>query len=103
MPPFLSTSKVVESLISRRGGIRHAIKYATCNAEPWKYRNGRHLRCIPGVETSSTYRLFDQNRKVFSESFRDIRAVQSRRFLGCGDGEEAGVLSKIYEERRVMG
>lgn len=102
MPPFLSTSKVVESLISRRGGIRHAIKYARCNAEPWKYRNVRHLRCFPGVETSTIHRLFDQDRKI-SESFRDISAVQSRRFLGCGDGEEAGVLSKIYEERRVMG
>ncbi|KAI4321033.1 hypothetical protein MLD38_034456 [Melastoma candidum] len=26
-----------------------------------------------------------------------------RGFLGCGDGEEGGVLSKVYEERRVMG
>lgn len=103
MPPFLSTSKVVGSLISRRGGIRHAIKYARCNAEPWKYRNVRHVRCIPGVETSSIPRLFDQDRNIFSESFRDTSAVQTRQFLGCGDGEESGVLSKIYEERRVMG
>uniref|UniRef100_A0A453FMA6 Coenzyme Q-binding protein COQ10 START domain-containing protein n=1 Tax=Aegilops tauschii subsp. strangulata TaxID=200361 RepID=A0A453FMA6_AEGTS len=26
-----------------------------------------------------------------------------RSFLGCGDGEEGSVLSKVYEERRVMG
>jgi coenzyme Q-binding protein COQ10 len=29
--------------------------------------------------------------------------VQTRSFLGCGDGEEGSVLSKVYEERRVMG
>lgn len=29
--------------------------------------------------------------------------TQTRYFLGCGDGEEGGVLSKVYEERRVMG
>ncbi|TKY45676.1 Coenzyme Q-binding protein COQ10-like B [Spatholobus suberectus] len=31
-----------------------------------------------------------------------ITMVQLRQFLGCGDGEE-GVLSKTYEERRVLG
>lgn len=30
-------------------------------------------------------------------------ATQTRGFLGCGDGEEGSVLSKVYEERRVMG
>lgn len=29
--------------------------------------------------------------------------VQTRPFLGCGDGEEGGVLSKVYEEKRVLG
>lgn len=29
--------------------------------------------------------------------------AQKRCFLGCGDGEEGSVLSKVYEERRVMG
>ena len=33
-----------------------------------------------------------------------IRSViQTRRFLGCGDGEEGSVLSKVYEEKRVLG
>lgn len=103
MPPFLSTSKFVKSLISRRGAIGHVIKYTRCNDELWKYRNVRHLRCIPGAGTSSIHRLFDQDHKILSGSFRDSGAVQLRRFLGCGDGEEGGVLSKVYEERRVMG
>ncbi|PIA59877.1 hypothetical protein AQUCO_00400624v1 [Aquilegia coerulea] len=29
--------------------------------------------------------------------------VQVRNFIGCGDGEEGNVLSKNYEERRVLG
>ncbi|NP_001305145.1 Coenzyme Q-binding protein COQ10, mitochondrial [Zea mays] len=29
--------------------------------------------------------------------------TQTRCFFGCGDGEEGGVLSKVYEERRVIG
>ncbi|KAL5220222.1 hypothetical protein ABZP36_024935 [Zizania latifolia] len=29
--------------------------------------------------------------------------TQTRSFLGCGDGEEGSVLSKVYEEKRVMG
>lgn len=29
--------------------------------------------------------------------------TQTRSFLGCGDGDEGSVLSKVYEERRVMG
>ncbi|XP_023523519.1 coenzyme Q-binding protein COQ10 homolog, mitochondrial-like [Cucurbita pepo subsp. pepo] len=94
MLPFLSTSKVGKSLISRRRGIRHAIKYASFNAEPWEYQNVRHVKCIAGVETSSIHRLFDKGQKIFPGSFHDISAIQRRRFIGCGDGEEGGVLSK---------
>lgn len=37
-------------------------------------------------------------------SFEDFnRVIQRRGFLGCGDGDEGNVLSKVYEERRVMG
>jgi coenzyme Q-binding protein COQ10 len=32
-----------------------------------------------------------------------LARTQTRCFLGCGDGEEGSVLSKVYEERRVMG
>ena len=32
-----------------------------------------------------------------------LARAQTRGFLGCGDGEEGSVLSKVYEERRVMG
>nr|POF09078.1 coenzyme q-binding protein coq10 like, mitochondrial [Quercus suber] len=31
------------------------------------------------------------------------KGTQRRRFLGCGDGEEGSVLSKVYEEKLVLG
>ncbi|XP_030948048.1 coenzyme Q-binding protein COQ10 homolog, mitochondrial isoform X2 [Quercus lobata] len=39
-----------------------------------------------------------QQLRLFNES-----STQRRRFLGCGDGEEGGVLSKVYEEKLVLG
>lgn len=33
----------------------------------------------------------------------DVSFMQKRGFLGCGDGEEGSMLSKVYEERRVLG
>ncbi|XP_027149975.1 coenzyme Q-binding protein COQ10 homolog, mitochondrial [Coffea eugenioides] len=32
-----------------------------------------------------------------------VSLSQRRGFLGCGDGEEGSMLSKVYEERRVLG
>ena len=39
-----------------------------------------------------------QQQRLFNES-----STQRRRFLGCGDGEEGNVLSKVYEEKLVLG
>lgn len=39
-----------------------------------------------------------QQQRLFNES-----NTQRRRFLGCGDGEEGNVLSKVHEERLVLG
>lgn len=39
-----------------------------------------------------------QQQRLFNES-----STQRRRFLGCGDGEEGSVLSKVYEEKLVLG
>ncbi|KAF3956698.1 hypothetical protein CMV_018202 [Castanea mollissima] len=39
-----------------------------------------------------------QQQRLFNES-----STQRRRFLGCGDGEEGNVLSKVHEEKLVLG
>ncbi|XP_062020627.1 uncharacterized protein LOC133737010 isoform X2 [Rosa rugosa] len=86
MPPFWSTttSKAVGSLLSRGNGYSSARKFNRI----------RRLSSIAGIETPSV-----QKSRVLANPFHE----QRRRFLGCGDGEEGGVLSKVYEEKRVLG
>lgn len=99
MSPFTSTSKVVGSLISRRNGIRHLVKHAG---------NGKshRIRCFSGITGIDTPLLIGSKRQdVCSSSsiLSNVDNLQRRTFLGVGDGEEGGVLSKVYEERRVLG
>ncbi|KAK2660294.1 hypothetical protein Ddye_006827 [Dipteronia dyeriana] len=106
MPPFMSASKAIGSAISRKTGARHLINSAKFNAQLPKPDQIRRFSSIAGVETPSVRKL------VGSHDFIDFSAksfcngtgiVQRRQFLGCGDGEEGDVLSKVYEERRVLG
>lgn len=105
MPPFISTSKAVRSLITSRNAAKHLIRSA---------KNGHskidQIRCysssIFGISTPSLSEVI--NRKIdfslaLGSLYNNITVSQRRRFLGCGDGDEGGVLSKVYEERRVMG
>ncbi|KAK9946508.1 hypothetical protein M0R45_011971 [Rubus argutus] len=99
MPPFWSsmTSKAVGSLLSRANGTRHVYSSG---------KNFNRIRClssIAGIETPSVHKWTcdgsNHTSRVLSNPFSD----QRRQFLGCGDGEEGGVLSKVYEEKRVLG
>lgn len=100
MAPFSSTSKVVGSLISRRSGIRHLVRNGG------QSRKLHQIRCFSGMETP----LIGRSQSQFMEEAFNSKSIlsnannfQRRSFLGCGDGEEGGVLSKIYEEKRVLG
>ncbi|XP_062097578.1 uncharacterized protein LOC133803517 [Humulus lupulus] len=99
MPPFSSASKVIGSLLSRRNRIRHLVRLVENGGQS---RTWHQLRCFSGIETPLVGRsrvgVFTLNPISYHAS-----TVQRRRFLGCGDGEEGGVLSKIYEEKRVLG
>ncbi|GMN35157.1 hypothetical protein TIFTF001_005119 [Ficus carica] len=105
MPPFTSTSKVVGSLISRRNGIKHLVRHAGD-------RKSHQIRCFSGIagfETPLMRELMGSKRQqdVCSSSsssiLSNVNNLQRRSFLGVGDGEEGNVLSKVYEERRVLG
>lgn len=93
MPPFWSstTSKAVGSLLSHRIGPRHLIRSGR------KYDPVRCFSSIAGIETPSSIH------KWTGDSRLDYNYRSRRQFLGCGDGEEGGVLSKVYEEKRVLG
>ncbi|KFK23545.1 hypothetical protein AALP_AAs66918U000600 [Arabis alpina] len=108
MPPFISGSRSVLSLIKTRSRIVSD--------------QFRRFGSISGVErrritsSSSSSGLISVNDDVSRRrrillgrlpcsisSYGSV--IQRRHFLGCGDGEEGsgGELSKIYEERRVLG
>ncbi|KAA3476457.1 coenzyme Q-binding protein COQ10-like protein, mitochondrial-like [Gossypium australe] len=106
MPPFSSTSKAVGSLISRRIRITHFVRNANnggCS------RSSDQIRCvstISGSETLSSHPLLALPKEesfVPSNKISDRYTLQKRRFLGCGDGEEGGALSKVHEEKIIMG
>ncbi|KAK1555926.1 hypothetical protein Q3G72_033476 [Acer saccharum] len=106
MPTFMSASKAIGSVISRKTGARHLINSAKFNAQLPKPDQIRRFSSIAGVETPSVCKL------IGSHDYIDFSAkslcngtgiVQRRQFLSCGDDAEGDVLSKVYEERRVLG
>ncbi|BAT77847.1 hypothetical protein LR48_Vigan09g016600 [Vigna angularis] len=96
MPPFLSTSKALCSLASRKSGASQLIRSST----------GRSITAITGhhIQPSVSRIGFSSiiGGSSNSNNNNNYNAVHTRQFLGCGDGEE-GILSKTYEERRVLG
>ncbi|XP_022768770.1 uncharacterized protein LOC111312608 isoform X2 [Durio zibethinus] len=106
MPPFLSTSKVVRSVISRRNVIDRFIRDANNRWRSGNFDQIRWITGIPGTETPPVHPLLGPRKEdsnLSLNNFFNHYTLQRRRFLGCGDGEEGGVLSKVYEERIVMG
>lgn len=110
MPPIVSSSKALARLLS---GKHRALDFGkglgllgNCG------ENKRQLGRLSQTRISSTIaRVGNSSVGGLVGTFRDPassigylqRNAQTRRFLGWGDGEEGGVLSKVYEERRVMG
>ncbi|XVE94901.1 hypothetical protein REPUB_Repub02eG0049600 [Reevesia pubescens] len=106
MPPFLSTLKAVRSLISRRNAINIFVKHAKNGGCFGSFDQIRWVTSISGIQTPSFQPLLGSRKEdsiVSLNNFFNNYTLQRRRFLGCGDGEEGGVLSKVYEERIVMG
>lgn len=107
MPPFMSISKAFGSLVSHKMGIRHLINSTKNNGQSRKLDQIRRFSSIARVETSSVHKLIGSHHNVNSSltsvRYNNANIVQRRQFLGCGDGEEGDGLSKVYEERRVLG
>ncbi|XP_030454529.1 uncharacterized protein LOC115675882 [Syzygium oleosum] len=107
MPPFLSTSRALRSSLSRGDGVGRLIKSRWTDSRRPGLDRTRCLGGIAGLDAS-----FGRNNKA-SDAPKDVPIgsgrpcgggiMQRRRFLGCGDGEEGGILAKVYEEKRVLG
>ncbi|CAN1274033.1 Coenzyme Q-binding protein COQ10 homolog, mitochondrial [Linum perenne] len=100
MPPFSSTSKALRSLIANTARSRHFVR-------PAKHDQVRCSRTIAGISAPLSNAVIDCprdfNSTLLGSSYSGSSGIQRRGFLGCGDGEEGSVLSKVYEERRVLG
>lgn len=106
MRSAVSTWKAFGRLISQRNGSRCLTRYSGNYGALGSCVQIRWLSGIVGTETM----LVNKDIKAFKDdnSFRvsgcsSSTAVQRRGFLGCGDGEEGSMVSKLYEERRILG
>ncbi|XP_059443558.1 uncharacterized protein LOC132175594 [Corylus avellana] len=106
MPPFMSTSKALGSFMFRKNGSRHSIRSLK---NSWRLQKFDQIQCISSITGIDTPSVCNSANGLNDLKFswrslsNDSHTVQKRRFLGCGDGEEGGVLSKVYKERRVLG
>lgn len=100
----MSTSKAIRSLITRENVWKYLFRSAI-NHNSHKFDQTRCLSILAGILNPSISRGTYNNRKDFDLASGNLynNTTIKRGFLGCGDGEEGGVLSKVYEERRVLG
>jgi len=110
MPPIVSSSKALARLLSGRNlaldvrnglGLLRQSSWSLGKSE--RLTQTRSISSIARIGHPSIVSLVDSG-EVVGLSFGSLHCKsQTRCFLGVGDGEEGGVLSKTYEERRVMG
>lgn len=113
MPWFLSTSKVAGQCLARRRIISRQWRrcgYSLNNVELGDLAQIGGVNSISGINSfSSAYKFGGCSSRIGdyrcnSNYKQDSSCIQQRReFLGVGDGKESGMLSKAYEERRVLG
>lgn len=107
MPPFSPATKALGSFLSRRTSTGRLIRRRWSSDSIGKRDGSRCWTCsaVAGIGNSFGSRQSSSYKDVgvLAGSSWSVNSVQRRQFLGCGDGEEGGVLSRVYEERRVLG
>ncbi|CAL9077681.1 uncharacterized protein LOC135634656 [Musa acuminata AAA Group] len=110
MPPILSSPKAIARLLSGRnrsldlnarlGFVR---RYLDTRRRWERVAQSRCLASFARYGNPCAGQLFRSAKDLVPSVGNLHRYDQGRWFLGCGDGEEGSLISKIYEERRVMG
>lgn len=107
MSMLRSTSKVMGRLIIGKNGGRRLMRCLLNNPEVEACVQSRCFRSVGNIETlPSTCQMVRGTRKdaPFLQNMSSSVLTQRRGFLGCGDGDEgSNVLSKVHEEKRIMG
>ncbi|XP_075511488.1 uncharacterized protein LOC142547208 [Primulina tabacum] len=103
MPQFSPVSKAMARLFSHRNLFRQKkVDWASYD----------QIRCLTSIAVTNAfsspdeivgYRYRNYNLRDHGKTSSARIVVQKRRFLGCGDGEVGNMLSKVHEERRVLG
>ncbi|KAK4770991.1 hypothetical protein SAY87_031523 [Trapa incisa] len=103
MPPFPPATKALGSFLSRRTSPGRLIWRRTSPSPIDRCGGSRCMSCsgVSGIVRRQSFPHKDA--RILTGSLWNANISQRRQFLGCGDGEEGGVLSKVYEERRVLG
>ncbi|KAL9238174.1 hypothetical protein vseg_012638 [Gypsophila vaccaria] len=85
--------------LSRMGGLARRLKGSRL-----LWGSGAFTRCggisIAGVDHSCATSQFSL---ISNHSVLDAASFQRRSFLGCGDGDQGTALSKLHEERLIIG
>lgn len=107
MPPIVpSSAKALSRLLSAHGrSFSHRNGFGSIRRSSSKYLSHFPLPsppCRDGKSSNIGNYLID--REVGPPSIADSNCgLQRRHFIGVGDGAEGDVLSKVYEEKRIMG
>lgn len=109
----MSTSKVAGQCLARRRIISRQWRrcgYSLNSVELGDFAQIGGVNSIGGINSFSSAHKFGGRSSRFgdyccnSNYKQDSSCIQqTRKFLGVGDGKESGMLSKAYEERRVLG
>ncbi|WOL07962.1 coenzyme Q-binding protein [Canna indica] len=110
MPPILSSSKAIARLLSRRNrSLDLGTWFRSVGTRPdshWRLERFAQTRFLASYTRSLSPRIGQLFRsdEVRVPPLGNYQCCgQTRWFLGCGDGDEGNALSKIHEERRVIG
>ncbi|KAI7748476.1 hypothetical protein M8C21_009299 [Ambrosia artemisiifolia] len=108
MSSLKSTSKVVGQLITSKNSGRRLITCLQNNPELEHCVQSRCFKTVGNVKAlTSSCQMVGASHKDLPFSLQNTSPcvlTQRRGFLGWGDGDEASnVLSKIHEEKRIMG
>ncbi|KAK9073360.1 hypothetical protein SSX86_007684 [Deinandra increscens subsp. villosa] len=103
-----STSKAVGRLITSKNGGKRLMRCLQTNPELGNCVQSRCLKTAGAIETlPSSCQTIGGTYKDVPFSLQNMSPgilIQKRGFLGCGDGDEgSNVLSKVHEEKRIMG
>lgn len=96
----MSSPKAIGSFIFRKNCMRILMRSGkSCE----QLRQVRCLSRVAGIDFPLVHPPIRVHRDIDFPSSRLFHNVQTRHFLGRGDGEGGGVLSKVYEEKRILG